>query len=107
MLQVPRKYTHSYAPVLHVDQLETSILGLRLLLEDSHFTDGTILLRCTATVAALDIRSDQDFLQMEPRPMEPLVLAQRNSHVYGVSCSFRPFVRPVVTPIVLLTHMHT
>lgn len=86
MFQVPRKYTHAYAPMLHNDQLETSILGLRLMLEDSHFTDGTILLRCTATVAALDTRSDQDFLQMESRQMEPLVLAQRNSHVYGACC---------------------
>lgn len=84
--EVPRKYTHSYAPELHADQLETSILGLRLLLEDAHFTDGTILLRCTATVAALDTRTDQDFLQMEPRPVEPLVLAQRNSHIYVNGC---------------------
>ncbi|XP_045137266.1 uncharacterized protein LOC123519814 [Portunus trituberculatus] len=84
--EVPRKYTHAYAPVLHVDQLETSILGLRLLLEDHHFTDGVILLRCTATVAALDTRSDQDFLQMESRPVEPLVLAQRNSQVYVNGC---------------------
>ncbi|XP_071516740.1 uncharacterized protein [Panulirus ornatus] len=85
-MEVPRKYTFSYAPVLHTDGLETSRMELRLPLRDRHFSRGVIQLRCTATVAALNTRSDHDFLQLEGRNLEPIVLEQRDSHISVNGC---------------------
>lgn len=82
-LQVPRKYTFSYAPVQHEDELETSILGLNLPLKDHHFSRGVIHLRCIAVVAALDTRSDHDFSQVEGDHADPIVLEQRRAQVRG------------------------
>nr|XP_045626185.1 uncharacterized protein LOC123775247 [Procambarus clarkii] len=79
--EVPRKYTFSYAPVQHQDGLETSRLEVRLRLRDEHFARGVIMLRCTATVAALYTRSDHDFLQLEGRKLQPIVLEQRDSQI--------------------------
>ncbi|KAG7175995.1 hypothetical protein Hamer_G016951 [Homarus americanus] len=81
--EVPMKYTFSYAPVLHPDGLETSTLELRLRLRKSHFSRGVIVLRCKATVAALYTRSDHDFLQLEGRKLQPIVLEQRDSQISG------------------------
>ncbi|XP_064108702.1 uncharacterized protein LOC135217036 [Macrobrachium nipponense] len=77
--EVPHKYTYAYPPILDKDGLETSVLGLRLKLRDRHFSGGVILLKCTATVAALYTHSDQDFLQVDDGKLQPIVLEQRNS----------------------------
>lgn len=49
--KAPSEYENEYSTLTHDDGLETSSQGLRFIINEKHFQEGNMKLRCTATIS--------------------------------------------------------
>ncbi|XP_053209175.1 uncharacterized protein LOC128393051 [Panonychus citri] len=57
--EVGTEYQTSHSTTLHEDGLESSHLGLKLLLKEEYFKNGLIRIKCTATISRIYIMSNE------------------------------------------------
>ena len=70
-------------PVSYEDRgLETSTLGLRFKVRDKHFKHGDLKLKCTAVIATIYWKSNEESVQ-GVRPQSALVSESRSSRNSG------------------------
>ncbi|RWS26121.1 hypothetical protein B4U80_07266, partial [Leptotrombidium deliense] len=65
------KYELEYLNTLHTDGLETSTLGLRFIVNEKHFQQGNMKLKCTATISRVYAMSNEALVLGE-RKASPL-----------------------------------
>lgn len=56
----PKNYVREFAAVYDEDGLETSILGLEFRVEEQHFKEGEMRLRCTASISPVYYRVNEE-----------------------------------------------
>ena len=68
--------------VIDKSGLETSVLGLWFKVRDKHFKQGDLKLKCTATIATIYWKSNEESVQ-GVRPQSALVSESRSSRNSG------------------------
>lgn len=56
----PGEFDTEYSTTLHEDGLETSSLSLSFVAKDKHFIDGTMRLKCTASISRMYTMSNEE-----------------------------------------------
>ena len=82
---IQKCYLFSFFPfqVMQEDQgLETSTIGLRFKVRDKHFKNGDLKLKCTAVIATIYWKSNEESVQ-GVRPQSALVSESRSSRNSG------------------------
>eukprot|EP00096_Caligus_rogercresseyi_P002471 TRINITY_DN14604_c0_g1_i1.p1 TRINITY_DN14604_c0_g1~~TRINITY_DN14604_c0_g1_i1.p1 ORF type:complete len:311 (+),score=72.94 TRINITY_DN14604_c0_g1_i1:859-1791(+) len=84
--QADPSFTHHFKVSKDVDGLETSTLGLRFKVREKHFHQGDLKLKCTATIATIYWKSNEESVQ-GVRPQSALVSESRSGRKTSSSSS--------------------
>lgn len=84
ILQVYDSSTIAYPPIVHSHGLITTILGLNLVLESSHFQNGSIRVKCLTSVApvvAMHSSSDSSAAEARESSLSSITNGNRKPNV--------------------------